>query len=175
MHTYLHYRYEGLSDKFLSSPIPKLLLLAGTDRLDRFCRLNLAKQFYSSLYIYIYPGFIWITFRDNSQLFIHNSLTYVRYDVPQPRITLEGCSRNAQLETDLKDLLSCSIEIAGVTEDFQSIFNIKWIKFQLGKSRFWWKIKLMKDNIIKQAHGTKIKISLMFGEIWLENAFIWFL
>ncbi|XP_034675692.1 protein phosphatase methylesterase 1 isoform X1 [Vitis riparia] len=27
--------YEGLSDKFLSSPIPKLLLLAGTDRLDR--------------------------------------------------------------------------------------------------------------------------------------------
>ncbi|KAG5224562.1 hydrolase family protein [Salix suchowensis] len=27
--------YEGLSDKFLSCPIPKLLLLAGTDRLDR--------------------------------------------------------------------------------------------------------------------------------------------
>ncbi|XP_015886161.1 uncharacterized protein LOC107421438 isoform X3 [Ziziphus jujuba] len=27
--------YEGLSDKFLSSPVPKLLLLAGTDRLDR--------------------------------------------------------------------------------------------------------------------------------------------
>lgn len=29
-------RYEGLSEKFLSSPVPKLLLLAGTDRLDRF-------------------------------------------------------------------------------------------------------------------------------------------
>lgn len=28
--------YEGLSDKFLSCPVPKLLLLAGTDRLDRF-------------------------------------------------------------------------------------------------------------------------------------------
>ncbi|XP_010542734.1 PREDICTED: protein phosphatase methylesterase 1 [Tarenaya hassleriana] len=27
--------YEGLSDKFLSSPVPKILLLAGTDRLDR--------------------------------------------------------------------------------------------------------------------------------------------
>ncbi|XP_011620967.1 protein phosphatase methylesterase 1 isoform X1 [Amborella trichopoda] len=27
--------YEGLSEKFLSSPVPKLLLLAGTDRLDR--------------------------------------------------------------------------------------------------------------------------------------------
>ncbi|KAJ8436425.1 hypothetical protein Cgig2_013466 [Carnegiea gigantea] len=27
--------YEGLSDKFLASPVPKLLLLAGTDRLDR--------------------------------------------------------------------------------------------------------------------------------------------
>ncbi|KAL5778699.1 hypothetical protein ACOSQ2_009436 [Xanthoceras sorbifolium] len=27
--------YEGLSDKFLSCPVPKLLLLAGTDRLDR--------------------------------------------------------------------------------------------------------------------------------------------
>ncbi|XP_057450129.1 uncharacterized protein LOC130741296 [Lotus japonicus] len=27
--------YEGLSDLFLSSPVPKLLLLAGTDRLDR--------------------------------------------------------------------------------------------------------------------------------------------
>lgn len=30
------FRYEGLSDKFMSSPVPKLLLLAGTDRLDRF-------------------------------------------------------------------------------------------------------------------------------------------
>lgn len=32
-----HWRgwYEGLSDKFLSSPVPKILLLAGTDRLDR--------------------------------------------------------------------------------------------------------------------------------------------
>ncbi|XP_027150654.1 protein phosphatase methylesterase 1 [Coffea eugenioides] len=32
-----HWRgwYEGLSEKFLSSPVPKLLLLAGTDRLDR--------------------------------------------------------------------------------------------------------------------------------------------
>lgn len=29
------FRYEGLSEKFLSSPVPKLLLLAGTDRLDR--------------------------------------------------------------------------------------------------------------------------------------------
>ncbi|OIT34887.1 PREDICTED: protein phosphatase methylesterase 1-like [Nicotiana attenuata] len=28
-------RYEGLSEKFLSSPVPKILLLAGTDRLDR--------------------------------------------------------------------------------------------------------------------------------------------
>ncbi|EOY17098.1 Phosphatase methylesterase 1 isoform 1 [Theobroma cacao] len=28
-------RYEGLSEKFLSCPVPKLLLLAGTDRLDR--------------------------------------------------------------------------------------------------------------------------------------------
>ncbi|GFQ00636.1 protein phosphatase methylesterase 1 [Phtheirospermum japonicum] len=27
--------YEGLSDKYLSCPVPKLLLLAGTDRLDR--------------------------------------------------------------------------------------------------------------------------------------------
>jgi protein phosphatase methylesterase 1 len=27
--------YEGLSEKFLSTPVPKLLLLAGTDRLDR--------------------------------------------------------------------------------------------------------------------------------------------
>ncbi|EEF36892.1 Protein phosphatase methylesterase, putative [Ricinus communis] len=27
--------YEGVSEKFLSSPVPKLLLLAGTDRLDR--------------------------------------------------------------------------------------------------------------------------------------------
>ncbi|KAI4388840.1 hypothetical protein MLD38_001135 [Melastoma candidum] len=27
--------YEGLSEKFLSSPVPKLLLLAGTDRMDR--------------------------------------------------------------------------------------------------------------------------------------------
>ncbi|KAL1815576.1 hypothetical protein ACET3Z_018150 [Daucus carota] len=27
--------YEGLSEKFLSSPVPKILLLAGTDRLDR--------------------------------------------------------------------------------------------------------------------------------------------
>ncbi|XP_073314370.1 uncharacterized protein [Primulina huaijiensis] len=27
--------YEGLSERFLSSPVPKLLLLAGTDRLDR--------------------------------------------------------------------------------------------------------------------------------------------
>ncbi|XP_062026317.1 uncharacterized protein LOC133742646 [Rosa rugosa] len=27
--------YEGLSEKFLASPVPKLLLLAGTDRLDR--------------------------------------------------------------------------------------------------------------------------------------------
>lgn len=27
--------YEGLSEKFLSAPVPKLLLLAGTDRLDR--------------------------------------------------------------------------------------------------------------------------------------------
>lgn len=29
-------RYEGLSDKFLSCPVQKILLLAGTDRLDRF-------------------------------------------------------------------------------------------------------------------------------------------
>ncbi|RWW18547.1 hypothetical protein GW17_00017451 [Ensete ventricosum] len=28
-------RYEGLSEMFLSCPVPKLLLLAGTDRLDR--------------------------------------------------------------------------------------------------------------------------------------------
>ncbi|KAK9270214.1 hypothetical protein L1049_025790 [Liquidambar formosana] len=28
--------YEGLSEKFLSCPVPKLLLLAGTDRLDRY-------------------------------------------------------------------------------------------------------------------------------------------
>ncbi|RWW75123.1 hypothetical protein BHE74_00016864 [Ensete ventricosum] len=27
--------YEGLSEMFLSCPVPKLLLLAGTDRLDR--------------------------------------------------------------------------------------------------------------------------------------------
>ncbi|CAK9185121.1 unnamed protein product, partial [Ilex paraguariensis] len=27
--------YEGLSEKFLSCAVPKLLLLAGTDRLDR--------------------------------------------------------------------------------------------------------------------------------------------
>jgi hypothetical protein len=32
----IYCRYEGLSDKFLSCPVPKLLLLAGTDRLDRF-------------------------------------------------------------------------------------------------------------------------------------------
>ncbi|WRX31400.1 Alpha/beta hydrolase fold-1 - like 10 [Theobroma cacao] len=30
-----YHRYEGLSEKFLSCPVPKLLLLAGTDRLDR--------------------------------------------------------------------------------------------------------------------------------------------
>jgi hypothetical protein len=30
-------RYEGLSEVFLSCPVPKLLLLAGTDRLDRYC------------------------------------------------------------------------------------------------------------------------------------------
>ncbi|KAE9451840.1 hypothetical protein C3L33_16259, partial [Rhododendron williamsianum] len=30
------YWYEGLSEKFLSCPAPKLLLLAGTDRLDRY-------------------------------------------------------------------------------------------------------------------------------------------
>ncbi|KAB1210956.1 Protein phosphatase methylesterase 1 [Morella rubra] len=29
-----YFRYEGLSDKFLSCPVPKVLLLAGTDRLD---------------------------------------------------------------------------------------------------------------------------------------------
>lgn len=29
-------RYEGLSELFLTCPVPKLLLLAGTDRLDRF-------------------------------------------------------------------------------------------------------------------------------------------
>lgn len=29
-------RYEGLSEVFLSCPVPKLLLLAGTDRLDRY-------------------------------------------------------------------------------------------------------------------------------------------
>jgi hypothetical protein len=29
-------RYEGLSDKYLSCPVQKILLLAGTDRLDRF-------------------------------------------------------------------------------------------------------------------------------------------
>ena len=28
-------RYEGLSDLFLLCPVPKLLLLAGTDRLDK--------------------------------------------------------------------------------------------------------------------------------------------
>lgn len=31
--------YEGLSEKYLSAPVPKLLLLAGTDRLDRFSYL----------------------------------------------------------------------------------------------------------------------------------------
>lgn len=35
------YRYEGLSEKYLSCTAPKLLLLAGTDRLDRFFPLNL--------------------------------------------------------------------------------------------------------------------------------------
>lgn len=35
------FRYEGLSDKFLSSPVPKLLLLAGTDRLDRLVHTNI--------------------------------------------------------------------------------------------------------------------------------------
>jgi len=30
-------RYEGLSKVFLSCPVLKLLLLAGTDRLDRYC------------------------------------------------------------------------------------------------------------------------------------------
>ncbi|XP_057993623.1 protein phosphatase methylesterase 1-like isoform X2 [Hevea brasiliensis] len=29
--------YEGLPEKFLSRPVPKLLLLVGTDRLDRLC------------------------------------------------------------------------------------------------------------------------------------------
>ena len=32
-------RYEGLSEVFLSCPVPKLLLLAGTDRLDRYIPL----------------------------------------------------------------------------------------------------------------------------------------
>jgi protein phosphatase methylesterase 1 len=36
-----HWRgwYEGLSEVFLSCPVPKLLLLAGTDRLDRYIPL----------------------------------------------------------------------------------------------------------------------------------------
>ncbi|CAH9113938.1 unnamed protein product [Cuscuta epithymum] len=40
--------YEGLSDVFLSSPVPKLLLLAGTDRLDRsgFSLLERFNSFY---------------------------------------------------------------------------------------------------------------------------------
>nr|KAJ0190884.1 hypothetical protein LSAT_V11C800409360 [Lactuca sativa] len=29
-------QYEGLSEKFMSSPVPQLLLLAGIDRLDKF-------------------------------------------------------------------------------------------------------------------------------------------
>lgn len=32
--------YEGLSEKFLSCPVPKLLLLAGTDRLDRLLTIG---------------------------------------------------------------------------------------------------------------------------------------
>ncbi|KAK6246635.1 hypothetical protein SCA6_009725 [Theobroma cacao] len=38
--SFLH-RYEGLSEKFLSCPVPKLLLLAGTDRLDSGLELHL--------------------------------------------------------------------------------------------------------------------------------------
>ncbi|KAF7150080.1 hypothetical protein RHSIM_Rhsim02G0145500 [Rhododendron simsii] len=34
------YWYEGLSEKFLSCPAPKLLLLAGTDRLDRLLTIG---------------------------------------------------------------------------------------------------------------------------------------
>lgn len=37
----IFFRYEGLSDKFLSSPVPKILLLAGTDRLDRLVHTNI--------------------------------------------------------------------------------------------------------------------------------------
>ncbi|GKV12412.1 hypothetical protein SLEP1_g23554 [Rubroshorea leprosula] len=33
--------YEGLSEKFLSCPVPKLLLLAGTDRLDRYVTIQM--------------------------------------------------------------------------------------------------------------------------------------
>lgn len=41
---YVLSRYEGLSDKFLSCPVPKLLLLAGTDRLDRFVLNTIEKR-----------------------------------------------------------------------------------------------------------------------------------
>lgn len=45
---FLFVRYEGLSDKFLSCPVQKILLLAGTDRLDRFVRPEYEK--FCSLY-----------------------------------------------------------------------------------------------------------------------------
>lgn len=41
---YLNFRYEGLSENFLSSPVPKILLLAGTDRLDRFSSYTILRK-----------------------------------------------------------------------------------------------------------------------------------
>lgn len=47
--------YEGLSEKFLSSPVPKLLLLAGTDRLDRSPLLDcISFWWYFKLYLLVF-------------------------------------------------------------------------------------------------------------------------
>jgi hypothetical protein len=43
---YFYFRYEGLSDKFLSCPVQKILLLAGTDRLDRFVTSVQSEKFF---------------------------------------------------------------------------------------------------------------------------------
>lgn len=51
-------RYEGLSEVFLSCPVPKLLLLAGTDRLDRYIPLV---SLYKRQLVWGYAVLSWLT------------------------------------------------------------------------------------------------------------------
>lgn len=67
------FRYEGLSDKFLSCPVQKILLLAGTDRLDRFATsIQSEKLYFHSLllrgWLVLKPSSV------NSVLFISDQL-----------------------------------------------------------------------------------------------------